>query len=141
MRVGIGGPIYLTRPEGRRRPRGWFAVPFLEHSGFVGREDELSALHATLMERGKAGIRPAGLTGMGGVGKTQLAVAYAYRYRGHYPGGVFWVNAAEPLGGGFAGLGVLLRPGVAERSREERVRAAFEELDARGCPVDRRKSG
>jgi predicted ATPase len=41
------------------------------------------------------GITPAGISGMGGIGKTQLAVEYAYRHRAAYPGGVFWVNAAR----------------------------------------------
>ena len=35
------------------------------------------------------------VAGMGGVGKTQLAVEYAYRY-GRYYRGVHWLNAARP---------------------------------------------
>ena len=37
------------------------------------------------------------LSGMGGIGKTQLAVEYAYRYKEKYPGGIYWVNAAQDL--------------------------------------------
>ena len=53
---------------------------------------------------GPVGIRPAGLTGMGGIGKTQLAVEYVYRHRGDYPDGIFWIDAAGPLAEGFARL-------------------------------------
>ena len=70
------------------------------------------------------GIRPiAGLTGMGGIGKTQLAVEYVYRYRDAYPGGVFWVNAAQPVGPALTGLGRRLDPSAADRSWEAQARA------------------
>jgi len=88
-----------------------FTIPYPEHSHFVGREDDLQRLHAALQGQGPVGINPAalgnptGVTGQGGIGKTQLAVAYAYRYRAAYPDGVYWINAAEDLRLGFAGLG------------------------------------
>jgi WD40 repeat protein len=101
-----------------------FVVPFLRNPHFTGREVELERLHTRLSGVGPPGVPPTGLTGMGGIGKTQLAVEYAYRFQGAYPGGVFWVNAAEPLSRGLAGLGCWLLPGVAERSLEEQVRVA-----------------
>jgi hypothetical protein len=72
-------------------------VPFRRNTHFVGRSDDLERLHAALQSGGPTGIIPAGLMGMGGIGKTQLAVEYAYRYEEHYPDGVFWLNAARPL--------------------------------------------
>jgi hypothetical protein len=92
-------------------PDAQFTVPYPEHPHFVGREEDLARLHAALQGEGPVGINPAamgnptGVTGQGGIGKTQLAVAYAYRYREDYPDGVYWLNAAESLWSEFANLG------------------------------------
>jgi len=101
-----------------------FTVPFMRNPDFVGRDEDLERLHQALMGKGQVGIRPAGLTGMAGIGKTQLAVEYAYRYAGAYPGGVFWTNAAEPPAQSFAQLGKRLQPATADRTLDEQVRAA-----------------
>lgn len=58
---------------------------------FVGREDELQALHELLHSRGQVAI--AAVFGMGGLGKTELAIQYARRYRHHYPKGICWLRA------------------------------------------------
>ncbi len=80
-------------------------VPFLRHAGFVGREEDLAALHALLLNDGPVvGVLPVAASGMGGIGKTQLAVEYAYRYAGEYPGGVYWVNAANTFQAELAAL-------------------------------------
>ena len=86
--------------DDRHPPPGQFPflVPFPKNPDFVGRTDDLERLHATFQQREPVGIRPAGLTGMGGIGKTQLAVEYVYRFKDAYPDGIFWINAAEPLG-------------------------------------------
>ena len=67
---------------------------------------------------------------MGGIGKTQLAVEYAYqcRERHDYPGGIFWINAAEPLAQGLAQLGAKLRPETLDQSPNHQLRAAFDQL-------------
>ena len=109
-------------------------MPFPKNPDFVGRTDDLERLHATLQRREPVGIRPAGpagLTGMGGIGKTQLAVEYVYRFRDAYPDGIFWINAAEPLARGLAQIGSRLRPQVLERPPDEHLRAAFDELKRR----------
>jgi hypothetical protein len=111
-----------------REERAPFCVPFFQNPGFVGRADDLAVLHALLQEEKAAGVRPAALTGMGGIGKTQLAVEYAYRYRASYPGGVYWVNAAESWQGELASLAehVGIREDSApESDRQRRLAMAF----------------
>lgn len=68
----------------------------LPHSGmepekFVGREDELHWLHDRLQQNNRAVI--SAIAGMGGVGKTELAIQYALTYQQRYPGGVCWLSA------------------------------------------------
>ena len=58
---------------------------------FVGREQELVALHERLMTMPVGGSVL--LTGPRGVGKTALAVEYATRYAADHPGGLWWVPA------------------------------------------------
>ncbi len=55
---------------------------------FTGREDLLTSLR----ERLSAG-RSVALTGLGGIGKTQAVVEYAYRYQTSYQA-IFWTRAA-----------------------------------------------
>jgi len=62
-------------------------VPEIEH--FVAREEELEKMCRTLSSDGSRRI--AVLHGLGGMGKTQLAVAYAKRYRDSYSA-IFWLN-------------------------------------------------
>ena len=106
-------------------------MPFPRNPDFVGRSDDLDRLHAVLQTRQPVGIRPAGLTGMGGIGKTQLAVEYVYRFKNDYPGGIFWINAAEPLTQGLAQIGAKLRSETLDQSPNHQLRAAFEELNRR----------
>jgi len=58
---------------------------------FVGREDVLKALAGVL----KGGLTAA-VTGLGGIGKTQLATEFVHRYGQYFGGGVFWLNFADP---------------------------------------------
>ncbi|GAB4199020.1 MAG: hypothetical protein OHK0022_18910 [Roseiflexaceae bacterium] len=59
---------------------------------FVGRVDELHQIAAQL----KAGATVLVTAGIGGVGKTQLAVEVAHRYGRYFGGGVFWLSFADP---------------------------------------------
>ena len=65
-------------------------VSEIEH--FVAREEELAEMHKTLS--GDSSRRTIVLHGLGGIGKTQLTVAYAKRQKDNYSA-VFWLNIKD----------------------------------------------
>ena len=77
-------------------------LPFWRTDQFVGRASTLARVHALLQT-----AAPVVLVGLSGLGKTQLALQYAHLYPQDYPGGVFWINAADSshLKDDFATLG------------------------------------
>ena len=111
-------------------PKPRFLIPFPRNERFVGREDDLAELHKALQGGKAVGVRPAALTGMGGIGKTQLAVEYAYRYKDAYPGGVYWINAAQDWRKEFADRAVEIGLSAGDAPESERlVRLALSFVD------------
>ncbi|MEU1842412.1 FxSxx-COOH system tetratricopeptide repeat protein [Micromonospora sediminicola] len=97
-RVGRSGP----RLPGSL-PSVWNVPP--RNPAFTGRDRMLVNLRQTLVSGGRAVVQA--LQGMGGVGKTQLAVEYAHRFAGEYEL-VWWVASEQPelIGEQFAALAV-----------------------------------
>ena len=60
---------------------------------FVGRTEELATLHRELQVGNRVAI--CAIAGMGGVGKTELAIKYARTHEADYPGGICWLNARD----------------------------------------------
>ncbi|HET9116813.1 MAG TPA: BTAD domain-containing putative transcriptional regulator, partial [Pseudonocardiaceae bacterium] len=89
-------------------------------SEVIGRHGELATLRAVFTDPARQ-QRPVMrvLTGLGGVGKTSLARAYAQRYLAHY-GLVWWVRAEDPeaVPGEFRALLDIVAPQYAEHSHD-----------------------
>jgi tetratricopeptide (TPR) repeat protein len=72
-------------------------LPFRRNPFFTGREELLTRLHDQLNQTKTAALTQAqAISGMGGIGKTQTALEYAYRYREEYQA-IFWVGAETRL--------------------------------------------
>jgi tetratricopeptide (TPR) repeat protein/transcriptional regulator with XRE-family HTH domain len=70
-------------------------LPYRQNPYFTGREDILTQVHAALNTMQSAVLtQTQAISGLGGVGKTQIAVEYAYRYRDEYSA-VLWVDASS----------------------------------------------
>lgn len=70
-----------------------FSVPFVsKEEGAIGIEEKLNEVNKMLTSSSKTNIgQLASFQGMGGLGKTQLAVEYAYKYKELYDG-VVWLT-------------------------------------------------
>lgn len=73
-------------------------MPLSRNPLFVGREEDLRTL-ARHLKAGETAfisqVETAAATGLGGVGKTQLACEFVYRYGRFFAGGVFWLSFAD----------------------------------------------
>ena len=74
-------------------------MPLSPNPLFVGREAALRQL-ATALQVDRATtigqMEIAATTGVGGIGKTQLACEFVHRYGQYFHGGVFWLSFADP---------------------------------------------
>ncbi|KAK4223001.1 short-chain dehydrogenase [Podospora fimiseda] len=88
--IATAGAKSLTA-KGESTTRTFWLVPFDRNSSFVGRDTIFQAIDQAFTV--SEGSQPkAALCGLGGIGKSQIALEYCYRVRGK--ASVFWVNAA-----------------------------------------------
>ncbi|MBV9613929.1 MAG: XRE family transcriptional regulator, partial [Ktedonobacteraceae bacterium] len=101
--------LLQNNPLHSRRPIYW-NIPFIRNPFFTGREYELERLHAQLHQHRIATVgQTQAISGLGGIGKTQLVIEYAYRYCQEYQS-VLWVRAdsTEALNSSYTELAILL---------------------------------
>ncbi|WP_182876981.1 FxSxx-COOH system tetratricopeptide repeat protein [Microbispora sp. H10670] len=115
----------------------WGRVP-QQNKNFTGRDDLLRRLRADLMTETTAAVLPHALHGLGGVGKTQLAMEYAHRFRQAYDL-VWWIPADQPMlvKSSLAGLAREMKlPSAVSGGIEDAVEAVRDAL-RRGDPYGR----
>src|SRR5262249_40619737 len=86
-------------------------LPSTRNPFFTGREDILEALHQRLStDQVVALTQSYVLHGLGGIGKTQIALEYAYRHAQEYTA-VFWIGAEtlESITSSFLSMATLLK--------------------------------
>lgn len=108
----IEGGLHITYPGTKETPKqekppGKISnIPHPHNPNFTGRVDLLEKLHEALAAGERAAFtQTSAITGLGGVGKTQLALEYSYRHADDYRV-VWWVRSEEPatLAADYAGL-------------------------------------
>lgn len=97
-RLGEGHTVH-HQGSAEARPLGWCmgSAPLIDPDSFIGRAAEIDAMNETLRPD-EASIEPRRvvLGGLGGIGKTQIAIAYARRHQRRYTS-VIWLNATSEL--------------------------------------------
>ncbi len=68
-------------------------IPYRRNPFFTGHEDTLRCLYQAIQTESAAALtQPQGISGLGGIGKTQAAIEYAYRYHADYKA-ILWARA------------------------------------------------
>jgi DNA-binding SARP family transcriptional activator len=96
VRPAVTAPVESVTHRGattRRRPGVWNVPPRNPH--FTGRDSVLRAVEARLGQ-GVQTLVVQALYGLGGVGKSQLAIEFAHRHADRYAL-VWWVDAERPM--------------------------------------------
>jgi serine/threonine protein kinase len=98
-------PIVATPPEDSSII---WNVPYRRNTFFTGRTQALTLLHDAFCS-GKVTIKTPAVSGLGGIGKTQIAIEYVYRYHSEYQF-ILWVrgDTREKMLSDFAALSTML---------------------------------
>ncbi|MEU2507041.1 FxSxx-COOH system tetratricopeptide repeat protein [Streptomyces sp. NPDC007863] len=127
-----------ARPGARQRqavPAIWGNVP-PHNPNFVGREYLLDQVREQLLTGDTSAVLPHALHGMGGVGKSQIAIEYVYRYAHDYDI-VWWIPSEQPTMILTALTELAQRMGLNVSNEANQAVPAVREALRRGAPYDR----
>ncbi|HXR70565.1 FxSxx-COOH system tetratricopeptide repeat protein [Actinocrinis sp.] len=127
--TGVADP---TRPA----PRFPGAAPLIWNVGprnatFTGRNPVLEHLRSQLASKSVSVVLPVALHGLGGVGKTQVALEYTHRFKADYDL-IWWLDAEQPG---------LINQSLAELARRLGIRVGESEAEAAREALDRLRIG
>ncbi|MEK7989912.1 MAG: NB-ARC domain-containing protein [Thiotrichaceae bacterium] len=124
MLYKLGKPkLYLNRKTASESAPKISNLPLHRNRFFTGRTDTLENLHNILKKENSVALYSVALNGIGGVGKTQTAIEYAYRYYDDYQA-ILWVlgDGEETVRNNFAKLTNVL--GLPKLEKQEDAIAA-----------------
>jgi tetratricopeptide (TPR) repeat protein len=131
----------MSNPDGpvtpTRTPTLWLGVP-PNNPHFTGREELLLAMHSQLSSGFTTALVPITLYGLGGVGKTQIAIEYVYRFAADYEL-ICWISgeASGQLRSDLAALARHLGISVSADGDQEATLEAVKEALRMGKPYSR----
>ncbi len=90
----VGNLKKLTSSETEQETKTAISnIPYSRNLRFTGRKDKLKQIREALLSENTVVVsQPVAVCGLGGIGKTQTAIEYTYRYRAEYEF-IFWVKA------------------------------------------------
>jgi len=115
--------------QSRTGPPAVWMLPYARNPFFIGHEDLLLQLATTLHTGEPTALsQPQAISGLGGIGKTQLALEYAYRHRQDYQA-VLWALADthEALTSSYLSIATLLNLPEKHELESDRVIAAVKD--------------
>ncbi|MEX0170895.1 FxSxx-COOH system tetratricopeptide repeat protein [Streptomyces sp. LMG1-1-1.1] len=132
----IPGPV-APQPDRPRSavPAIWGNIP-PNNPNFVGREDVLAQVREQLLTGDTSAVLPHTLHGMGGVGKSQIAIEYVYRFAADYDV-VWWIPSEQPTMILTALTELAQRMGLNVSNEANRAVPAVREALRRGDPFTR----
>ena len=88
--------VFVNRfPKSQTSQNGCWMVPFKRNPRFLGRHSEIMVLEQKILNNNDQ-VRKMAITGLGGVGKTQIALEIAYQIKDRKPEcSIFWIPSTS----------------------------------------------